>query len=357
MAKKSPSLCRFLWLPGKHTLDRGKRDGQSWGQSGLMTGSHWMSGRVCLMSLAVVLWAQVAGAVDFDYRMVPAETQWVVHVDFDALRSSTTAQQLSAQWLQRASTQEQLDRVRQLIGTDLLRDLHGATLFGTSYAPSAAVVLLQAKVDRQRVRALLSIAPDFRTKSHGQHELCTWTHRERDKEKSLTACLTQQQAIIVGEDPEQVVLALDTFEGRHPSVPEDSPLAAPRPEGTVLFAAAYGLDKAELPFRSPLVRQAQRMILAVGESKQQVVFLQATTVARDTESAEQFRAALDGLRALALLQSGSDPQVAGLFKQFELSVQEQTVRLEWRVPARQLIELIQKVQQAQKHKGKPPKAE
>jgi len=317
-----------------------------------MTRGYQMYAKACLMSLAAACaaaWASLAAAEGFDARMVPAEVQWVVHVDFDALRQAAVAQRLSAEWLQRDSTQEQLERVRQLIGTDLLRDLHAATLFGTSYDPSAGVVLLQAKVDRRRVRALLSMAPDFQAKPQGQHELCTWTHRERGREKTFTACLTQPEAIIVGEDPEQVLLALETLEGRHDSVGTDSPLAAAVPEGTVLFAAACGLAEAELPFRSPLVRQAHRLILAVGEHEQQV-FIEATALARDTESAEQFRVALDGLRAVALLQSGSDPQVAQLLEHLKLSVQEQTVRLQWRLPVGDLLKVIEKAQEAEKRR-------
>lgn len=301
--------------------------------------------RVCLVSLAMALAASVAEAAGFDPRTVPAEVQWVVHMDFDALRSATTAQQLSAEWLQRDSTRKQLEQVRHLIGTDLLSDLHSATLFGTSYASSAGVVVLRAETDRQRVRGLLSMAPDYRKQTHGEHELLTWTHRQGERRQSLTACLTQPSAIVVGEDPEQVILALDTLDGRHAGVGKDSPLATPPPAGTVLFAAACGLAEAELPFRSPLVRQAQRMILAVGESEQQV-FLKATAVARDSESAEQFRAAVDGLRALALLQSGGDPQAARLFEDFKLSVEDQTVRLDWQVPAEQLIQAVQKAQRA-----------
>jgi len=301
--------------------------------------------RLCLMSLAIALAATVVEAAGFDSRQVPAEVQWVVHVDFDALRSAAVAQQLAGEWLEREATKKQLEQVRRLIGADLLNDLHAATLFGTSYQPSAGVILLQAKVDRRRVRALLSMAPDFQTQVHDSRELCTWTHRENGREKSLTACLTHEKAIVVGEDAEQVILAVDTLDGKHPAVDDDSPLAAPAPEGTVLFAAACGLAEAELPFRSPLVRQAQRMILAFGESDQQV-FLKATAVARDTESAEQFRAAVDGLRALAMLQAGSDPLATRLFKDFKLSIEEETVHLDWRVPAEDVIEAIQKAQGA-----------
>lgn len=303
--------------------------------------------RVCLMSLVIVLAASVVRAAGYDPRMVPAEAQWVVHVDFDALRSSTIAQQLSAEWLERESTRKQLEQVRLLIGTDLLNDFHAATLFGSSYAPSAGVILLQAETDRQRVRGLLSLSPDYRKQAHGAHELLTWTHRQGERRQSLCACLSQPSAIVVGEDAEQVIRALDTLDGRHASVDQNSPLATPPPHGTVLFAAACGLDEADLPFRSPLVRQARRMTLAIGQHEQQV-FFQATALARNSEAAEQFRAAVDGLRALALLQSGGDPQVARLFKDFALSVEEATVRLEWRLSADELIQTIQKAQQAQK---------
>jgi hypothetical protein len=216
--------------------------------------------RALLIATAVVFAsAGTLSAEPLVPQRVAADAKWVVHVDFDALRSAHIVEKLSQQWLSRDSTRQQLEKVREILGTDPLTSVHGVTFYGKDYSQGGYVVLLEAKVDRQRLLQFVRRMPDYQTHSYGDHELHTWTQSQGRRQKhSVTGCFAAEALTIVGQDAAAVQGALDVLEGKSPGLPADSPLAAEVPAGTAFWAAALGLAEANLPFRSPLVRKRAR---------------------------------------------------------------------------------------------------
>jgi len=299
--------------------------------------------RAFSIAAAVVLAvAATASAGPLVPQRVAADAKWVVHVDFDALRSAPIVEKLSQPWLNRDSTKRQLEKVREILGTDPLTALHGVTFYGTSLAGSGYVVVLDAKVDPQRLLAFVRRMPDYRTETYGDRELHAWTHTGgRRGKQSVTACFAGDNLTVVAGDAADVKRALDVLDGKSPALPTDSPLAAEVPSGTAFRGAALGLAEARLPFRSPLVRQSERIAVAAGEHEGEA-FAEGTIVARSPEVAQQLRAIIEGFRATAALQFGNDARAAAAFQRLKVTVQENEVHVQWRVPNEDLLGLIER---------------
>ena len=81
---------------------------------------------------------------------VADNAQWVVHVDVDALHASTLAEKARKKVLEmHVDAQSHMDRLREKIGMDPGKDLHGLTAYGKEHGKPAGVLIVQAKFDQK----------------------------------------------------------------------------------------------------------------------------------------------------------------------------------------------------------------
>ncbi len=120
--------------------------------------------RACLAALALVMvWGACGSAEPLDYRRVPADAKWLVHVDISAINSGDVSQKISARWRQLPATRQVLQQLRWMTGVDLSKDLEGITVYGRNYEQHRAVTIFQSKVDQDRLARYLRGRPDFHT--------------------------------------------------------------------------------------------------------------------------------------------------------------------------------------------------
>ena len=274
---------------------------------------------------------------------VSADAQWLVHIDVDAIKTGSVARAVGALWLKLPGGAEHLRRAGAVVGLNPAEDLRGITIYGRRYAEPAAVVVLRATVDRERLMAFLQGTPGFRTQPYGDHELVEWTANPGKKdEHTVTGSFHGPGVIVFGRDGDEVRKALDVLDGRSPGLGEDDLLSpgnvAP---GTMIQARAVDLAEVELPFKSPLVRKSKRFCVALGEHEGEA-FAAATATTESTETAEQLRAVVEGLLAMAELEFDSDEQVTRLLETVKVSSDGKTVRVEYRGPPGEVLELIGK---------------
>src|SRR5262249_50714146 len=99
-----------------------------------------------------------------DFAQVPADTVWIVHADFDALRNSSVYKKLSGEALIRwKPLADRLAKVDRQLGMNLAKDLHGMTVFGPTLAESKAMLVMGADWDPKTFRQKLSLAPSHAT--------------------------------------------------------------------------------------------------------------------------------------------------------------------------------------------------
>lgn len=289
----------------------------------------------------VVVLGAVAQAEPLITKQVAADAKWLVHADVDAMKDAAVPRTVGTILLGLPGAAENLKKFSYAIGMDPAEHLHNVTIYGWRYAEDRGVVVVQAEVNQPRLTAFLKTRPGYRAESYGDHTLMAWTENQgRKNEHATTGCFQRPNVMVFGRDPEEVRKALDVLDGSSPGLAEGgSLLAGQAPDGTMLEARALDLGDAKLPFKSPLVRKSKFLSVALGEHQSEA-FAVARVVTESAEVANQVRAVLEGLLAMAELQFDSDPQMTKLVQAVIVSTNDETVTVECRGPADDAARLI-----------------
>ena len=143
-----------------------------------------------------------------------------------------------------------------------------------------------------------------------------------------------KSTLIVGRSADDVSAAADVLDGKAPNLTskKKSPLAAKLPADAMLVARAVGVAEADLPVKSPLLKQCDSLSLSFG-IKEDEVFLDGELVAKSPDMAPLYQHMFDGFRDMAILQLGNDPAMAKLLNTFTLQVSGKKVTAKWRASA------------------------
>jgi hypothetical protein len=284
------------------------------------------------LGLVVVAWLALAAGVQaapLNLRQVPAGAQWVAHVDVDAMRGPAVFEKAFEAVTERWSDVEsRLHCLRDEFGLDLAEGLHSITLFGNQFGKPTGVLIANVEVDRAKLEARMKEAPGYRTEKHASHTLHSWA----DEHGPLTGVFYSNRVLVFGRASADVAAAVDVLDGKSPSLlGKDSPLAAKVPAGAAFVGRACGLAEADLPWKSPLLKQSESVAVALTVNDDALA-CEVRLVTRSEEAAPLAKDVINGGVAMLTLQFGPDPGLAQLFKALKVDVAGKTVSVAWRVP-------------------------
>jgi hypothetical protein len=297
-------------------------------------------------SLAILLaTAGVLRAEPLDFHYVAADAKWVAHVDFDAVRTSTVAQAGYRQCLDlhKEAIQQRLAKIAEQWKIDPTKDLLDLTFYGTQIKRDSGVLIVHAKVDQQLLLSKVRELPGHVATPYGRYELHTWVPGKVGMHHHpVTGVFYRPQVLVFAATPAEAKAALDVLDGKTPSLAgKPSPLAAEIPAGAMILARAIGLSGAELPSKSPLVKQSESFSVVLGESKGES-FFDGTVMVKSKDVAEKIKSVIEGVRSLAALQHGADAEAMKLVDALKVSATNKTVTVRWRAPAAQVCSQVQK---------------
>jgi hypothetical protein len=288
------------------------------------------------LAFAVILgFAGMAQAAPLDLKDVSAEAKWAAHLDCDALVASSIAKKAHEQFVkEHPGAEGHLAMVRSLWNFDPTKDIHSVTIYGRQIKRETGVAIVRAKVDQNRLLEKAKLAPDHRVVTYGKYELHSWTHDKGSKhERTLTGAFYKPDVILFSVASDEVMAAIDVLDGVKPSFASKNPsLAGQIPAGSILVAGVTGLSGVDLPCKSPLAKQADSVVLAIGETQGEV-FVAGQLTVKTTEVAEQMKTVLDGGLALASLLHGDDAEAIKLIGAVKVSAAGKVVTVEGRASA------------------------
>ncbi len=244
----------------------------------------------------------------FKAETVPAEAQWYLHGDLEGLRDTTTGKLLIKGIKEKHK--KDLDGAKELFGFDIMTDLTDVTLFGDGKDERAAI-LLQGEINRAHLEGMIVNADDYDTSLHEG----TVIHQWEDKGKNLYAGFHGQNLIVMGEQKDLVTLSLDTLAKRKPAIKVSPDFSIENP----IVAAVANVKKIDLPKDdgSKLIRNADSIIVSISE-KGDNLCAELIADTKSAETAEQLKAAADGLIAMGML---SDEKIQQLQIKHESKVE------------------------------------
>jgi len=295
---------------------------------------------ITIGAAAVLTMAGSLRAAPLDEARLGADAKWVAHVDFDALRASTTVRAITGPWLATDRVRRELAKIRDTVGLDPTEDLHGLTFYGPEPVEGRGVALVTAEVDRARLETFLAEQPDYAAAPYEKHVIHSWTHhRPRRADVTIHGCLPDVGLVLFSQDLGDLRAAVDVLDGRRPNLAAgDSPLKGAARPGTILDLRAAGLAEAKLPLKSPILRLSELLTVALGE-QQSTAFVEARLVARSEQNASDMRDVVAGAIAFARLYCDGNDAALDILDAIRVESEARTVTLTWEGQARQVLKV------------------
>ena len=266
---------------------------------------------VLIAFAVIVLSAGFASAGPIVPKDVGADAKWFGHVDFEALRSMKLVQNLKDQCPVHKQCQAKMEELAKKLGMNPLEDISGATLYSNRYGEKVGVCLVYVtKLDREKLVSLLKEKhPDHKTSEYGNHTLYMWTCKAHGKEMNLIGAIASDKLVVIGADAEQVQAALDVLDGKKPGLAEDAPLLKDIPKNALM--ACRGIDVPETyrkTTRCPVLKNCKAATAIWAETDGQITAKYEFTTDSE-ETAKNFKAIVDGLKAMGQLHYSDIPAV------------------------------------------------
>jgi hypothetical protein len=109
---------------------------------------------------------------------VAAEPAWVLHIDFDKMRSTTIGKHILEE-TRKPDADQKLAGFTAFTGVDPRQDLFGATLYSPGGAPDDGVVVIYAKFDPDKLVNVAKAAKEYKTSEYQKHVIHSWIDEKK----------------------------------------------------------------------------------------------------------------------------------------------------------------------------------
>jgi hypothetical protein len=267
--------------------------------------------RFIALTAIVLLSAGFVSAGPIVPKDIGSDAKWFGHVNCEALRSLKLVQDVKDKCPIHQQCQAKMEELAKKLGMNPMEDVLGATLYSNRYGGHVGVCLVYVKkLDRQKMVGLLKEKhPDYKTSEYGNRTLYMWTAEHHGKKMDLTGAFATDKLIVIGAIAEQVQSALDVLDGKKPGLAKDAPLL--KGITTKALFASRGMDVPE-DYRKttgcPVLHNCKAATVAWTENNGQITGkYEFTTVSEET--AKNFKAIADGLKAMGELRYGNIPAI------------------------------------------------
>jgi hypothetical protein len=302
---------------------------------------------VAPLAALVLMMAAAAQAAPFQSKNVAADSKWVIHVDVDAIRDNYIVKKAFETCPMLKDSGKHFDMIRDKIGIDLRKDLHGITVYGPDADKKHAVLIVYTAADQKLLLEKAEKATDHKVRKHGDFEIHTWTMKHGSKSEAAAGAFYKSDAIVFAANAERVAKAIDILDGSTKGITElSSPLGGRPIAGATVIIRAFDLPADD---RCPLMKQAKSIRVAMGENNGKS-FYRVRLVMKNAESAEQIKTISEGFKAMASLRFSGDTDMMKLVNGLNVAVREGTINVRWEAPVEDVWTAVEKMaKKAEEH--------
>jgi len=271
-------------------------------------------------------------------------------VDLAAIRALPLVADLKDKCPQHEACAAKMQEAARKIGLDSLADVQGITLYANEFGGNIGVALFYAtKLDQQKMIGLLKEKqPDHKTLDYGGRTLYSWTVGHEGHKKDLAGAFASATLLVIGSNFAQVQAALDVLDGKKPGLANDAPLLQGLPDN-VLFASRAIAVPADYrkTTHCPVLRNCQTATAAWSAADGQITG--TYTLATDTpEAANNFKAIVDGFKALGVLRYPDLPAVKKILDAAKTEVNGATFKASFNATSVDIEAAVQAVMEQRK---------
>ena len=106
------------------------------------------------------------------------------------------------------------DMIRDKIGVDLRKDLHGITLYGPDTDKTHGVAIVFSTVDRKLLLKKAEKADDHKVTKHGDIKIHSWTGKHEGKTHPAAGTFYKSDVLVFAANADRVAGAIDVLNGK-----------------------------------------------------------------------------------------------------------------------------------------------
>ena len=285
-----------------------------------------------------------ASAGKLDPAHVPADAQWLIHVDYESLSDSAMWNKLREE--KPGVSQAVQGWMKNRYGIDPPKDLKSLTMFSRDYREYTGSVVVQADYEADKIESRLGKAMNHRTTQWQEHTLHTITLSKQKPsddgpsgDQEMTVVLVDENTILLASSVPNAKEALKLLAGNAPSLAgKKSPLLNDKMGDAWMYGAAINLGELKKhPVAMPIIAQHERINWSFGEQSDATLYEHADFVAQSEDVAEKMKTVLDGIVAFeALAAEGSKP-LSALMKNVKVMRKGKTSGFYWQGSSNQVV--------------------
>ena len=284
---------------------------------------------VAPLAALVLMVAAAAQAAPFQSKDIAADSKWVIHVDVDAIRDNYIVKKAFETCPQLKDAGKHFDKIREKIGIDLRKDLHGITLYGPDADHKHAVAIVYAAVDQKLLLEKAEKASDHKVRKHGDVEIHSWSMKHGSKSDTAAGAFYKNDALVFAANAEGVGKAIDVMDGSAKGITElGSPLGGRAIPGATVIIRAFDFPSDE---HCAILKQAKSIRVAMGENNGKS-FYRVRMIMKNSESAEQIKTIADGFKAMASLRFSGEADMMKMVNGLKATVTDGTLNVRWEAP-------------------------
>ncbi|MBC8038990.1 MAG: hypothetical protein H7Y06_00440 [Opitutaceae bacterium] len=289
----------------------------------------------CLMSATLSSFANPV-----DRSAVTDNPAWALHLDADALRTSIVGKHILAE-MSKPDAELRFALLKAATGSDLRTALHGITVYGATPSPEDGVALVYADLNAERLGALAKMTEDYRTSSHGKHQVLSWIDgKRREKEggqpRTYAAIDQDRMVVVFAQNETRLTGALDVLDGTQPSLAKSA--ALPNfggGEPMVIQGVARQFDGAGDNPGAAVLAQSKLIALEVRENGRQLLANLSLEI-KDAESARHVANIARGIVGIIALQP-DNPDAVKLARGVSVEQNGLTTIVKLNLPAEDVV--------------------
>ncbi len=289
---------------------------------------------------AIALMASLVHAAPFDAKTIGADSKWVIHVDVDAIRDSQIVKKAFETCPMLKQSGIVFDKIREKIGVDLRKDLHGITLYGPDGDRKNAVAIVYSTVDQHLLLEKAEKANGHKVNRHSGIEIHSWIAKHGEKTEPGAGAFYKPEVLVFAHTPKHVANAINVLNGKSPGITDPrSPLGGGAGiRGATLIVRAMDIPE-DIP--CPVLKQIKSLRVATGETEGKS-FYRERLVMRTPAAAEQIKTITEGVKAMGQLRFSGDADVMKLVNGLTVAVSESTVNVRWEASTDDVWTVIEK---------------
>ena len=286
-------------------------------------------------------------------QQVPSGAKWVLHADVEAFLASKTGGFILDE-LNKSGLEQWTAVVKNAFGIDPSKDLQGVTVYGPDFEKDNGIVLVRAKMEQDKLLAVLKANKAYRESKHGDHVVHRWRDEPKGAEPGAIkfGCFHGKDLAVIAPSLDMLKLALGVLDEKTDSlakVDAESTLLPAPAKGVFLTAALTDLPQvAKQDPKAGALALAESARLQVGESGEKV-FVRLAVTAQTPKVAADLRKMAEGCFAFLSLvgqieedgKPAFPPVMAAVLKDLSADVRDRTVEVKAMADTRDVIALLQ----------------